>query len=84
MVNRMQGSRQRRRTPWRHDHRPLARALDKTFDVPLLQGQVMQIVIDAAGFSAGEVVKLRRAVGAKRALSKMDPLNRRCVPPWPP
>ncbi|ONI92221.1 hypothetical protein ALI22I_05400 [Saccharothrix sp. ALI-22-I] len=50
---------------------------DKTLGVPLFQEQVMQIAIDAAGFSPGEADELRRAMGSKRALSKMDRLRDR-------
>ncbi|MEU7531307.1 error-prone DNA polymerase [Saccharothrix sp. NPDC042600] len=69
--------RRRQGEPWQHDHPLLARALDKTLGVPLFQEQVMQIAIDAAGFSAGEADELRRAMGSKRALSKMDRLRDR-------
>ncbi|WP_309115963.1 error-prone DNA polymerase [Saccharothrix sp.] len=62
---------------WHHDHPLLAGALDRTLGVPLFQEQVMRIAIDVAGFSAGEADELRRAMGSKRAQSKMDRLRDR-------
>jgi error-prone DNA polymerase len=42
----------------------LERALDRTLGVPIFQEQVMQVAIDAAGFTAGEADQLRRAMAA--------------------
>ncbi len=42
----------------------LERALSRTLGVPLFQEQVMQVAIDAAGFTAGEADQLRRAMAA--------------------
>ncbi len=69
--------RRRQGEPWQHDHPLLARALDKTLGVPLFQEQVMQIAVDAAGFTPGEADELRCTMGSKRALSKMDRLRDR-------
>ncbi|KOX21230.1 DNA polymerase [Saccharothrix sp. NRRL B-16348] len=69
--------RRRRGEPWNHDHPLLAHALDRTLGVPLFQEQVMQVAIDVAGFSPGEADELRRAMGSKRALSKMERLRER-------
>lgn len=42
----------------------LEKALGRTLGVPIFQEQVMQISIDAAGFSPGEADQLRRAMAA--------------------
>lgn len=45
---------------------PLLRpALEKTLGVPLFQEQLMQIAVDAAGFSPAQADRLRRAMGSK-------------------
>ncbi|SDO48240.1 error-prone DNA polymerase [Lentzea jiangxiensis] len=62
---------------WKHDHRLLAGALDRTLGVPLFQEQVMQIAIDVVGFTPAEADELRRAMGSKRSQSKMEQLRAR-------
>ena len=42
----------------------LERALGRTLGVPIFQEQVMQIAVDAAGFTGGEADQLRRAMAA--------------------
>ncbi len=42
----------------------VAEVLQRTLGVPIFQEQVMQLAIVAAGFSAGEADRLRRAMGA--------------------
>jgi error-prone DNA polymerase len=42
----------------------LEKALERTKGVPIFQEQVMQVAIDAAGFTAGEADQLRRAMAA--------------------
>lgn len=42
----------------------LEKAIGRTLGVPIFQEQVMQIAIDAAGFTAGEADQLRRAMAA--------------------
>ncbi|WIM98119.1 error-prone DNA polymerase [Actinoplanes oblitus] len=57
---------------------PLMRnALAKTLGVPLFQEQLMQLAIDVAGFDPSEADQLRRAMGAKRSVEKMDRIRRR-------
>ena len=60
-------------------HPLLHRALAKTLGVPLFQEQLMQIAIDAAGFSAAEADELRQAMGAKRSGIRMARLRDRLV-----
>ncbi|HSV67137.1 MAG TPA: error-prone DNA polymerase [Mycobacteriales bacterium] len=55
---------------------PLLRgALAKTYGVPLFQEQLMQIAIEAAGFSAADADALRRALSAKRSVEKLAQLR---------
>jgi error-prone DNA polymerase len=58
-------------------HPLLEPALKKTLGVPLFQEQLMQMAIDAAGFSAAEADKLRQAVGSKRSQERMERLRGR-------
>jgi error-prone DNA polymerase len=63
--------------PWTLPHPLLARALERTYGVPLFQEQVMQMAIDVAGFTAAEADQLRRAMGSKRSTAKMARLRDR-------
>ncbi len=58
-------------------HPLLRRALAKTLGVPLFQEQLMQIAIDAAGFTPAEADQLRQAMGAKRSGERMERLRER-------
>ncbi len=60
-------------------HELLRPALEKTLGVPLFQEQLMQIAIDAAGFSPAEADDLRKAMGSKRSLERMEALHTRLV-----
>ena len=60
-------------------HPLLEPALAKTLGVPLFQEQLMQIAIDVAGFSPAEADRLRRAMGSKRSLEKMEALHGRLL-----
>ena len=50
----------------------IRKALGRTLGVPIFQEQVMQIAIEAAGFSAGEADALRRAMGAWKRSGGID------------
>jgi error-prone DNA polymerase len=63
--------------PVRYPHPLLERSLAKTLGVPLFQEQLMQIAIDAAGFSPAEADELRQAMGAKRSKERMARLHER-------
>ena len=55
---------------------PLLRpALEKTMGVPLFQEQLMQMAIDAAGFTPSQADQLRRAMGSKRSPERMEALR---------
>jgi error-prone DNA polymerase len=58
-------------------HPLLERALSKTLGVPLFQEQLMQMAIDAAGFSPAEADQLRQAMGSKRSAERMERLRAR-------
>ncbi|MEV7629858.1 error-prone DNA polymerase [Actinoplanes sp. NPDC089786] len=52
-------------------------ALEKTLGVPLFQEQLMQLAIDVAGFDPSEADQLRRAMGSKRSMEKMERIKTR-------
>ena len=60
-----------------YDHPVLEKSLGKTLGIPLFQEQLMQIAVDAAGFSGAEADDLRRAMGSKRSPAKMAALRQR-------
>ncbi|MFN0314898.1 MAG: error-prone DNA polymerase [Burkholderiales bacterium] len=51
--------------------------LERTLGVPIFQEQVMQLAIVAAGFTAGEADKLRRAMAAWRRKGGLEPFEQR-------
>ena len=57
--------------PVTYPHPKLKAVLERTMGVPLFQEQGMRMAIEAAGFSAGEADKLRRAMGHKRSRERM-------------
>ena len=59
------------------DHPVLEKSLGKTLGIPLFQEQLMQVAVDAAGFSGAEADSLRRAMGAKRSVERMEALRTR-------
>ena len=58
-------------------HPLLERSLARTYGVPLFQEQVMQMAIDAAGFTPAQADELRQAMGSKRSLARMARLRER-------
>ncbi|OJF09945.1 error-prone DNA polymerase [Couchioplanes caeruleus] len=58
-------------------HPLMANALSKTLGVPLFQEQLMQLAIDVAGFDPAEADQLRRAMGSKRSVEKMEKIKKR-------
>ncbi len=56
--------RQRRGEPLELEKPELRNALERTLGIPIFQEQVMQIAMDAAGFSASEADALRRSMAA--------------------
>jgi len=73
-INRVRG-----REPVTYLHPLLERSLAKTKGVPLFQEQLMQMAIDVAGFTPAEADQLRRAMGSKRSVEKMERLRARLM-----
>ncbi len=65
--------------PVTYPHPRLERSLAKTLGVPLFQEQLMQMAIDAAGFTAAEADQLRQAMGSKRSQARMARLRDRLL-----
>ncbi|MGK2348083.1 error-prone DNA polymerase [Actinomyces sp. W5033] len=65
--------------PVTYPHPLLEPALAKTLGVPLFQEQLMQIAVDAAGFTPAEADALRQAMGSKRSHARMEALRARLV-----
>jgi error-prone DNA polymerase len=65
--------------PVTYPHPKLKPVLERTMGVPLFQEQGMRMAIEAAGFSAGEADKLRRAMGHKRSRERMLEIYPRLV-----
>jgi len=65
------------REPITYPHPALEPILARTLGVPLFQEQLLRIAMVAAGFSGGEAEELRRAMGFKRSVERMDRLEAR-------
>jgi error-prone DNA polymerase len=65
--------------PVTYPHPKLEPILKRTMGVPLFQEQGMRMAMEAAGFSAGEADRLRRAMGHKRSRERMAELYPRLV-----
>nr|WP_296071339.1 error-prone DNA polymerase [uncultured Actinoplanes sp.] len=63
--------------PVAYPHPLMRNALEKTLGVPLFQEQLMQLAIDVAGFNPAEADQLRRAMGSKRSIEKMERIKER-------
>lgn len=73
-INRVRG-----REPITYLHPLLEKSLSKTKGVPLFQEQLMQMAIDVAGFTGAEADQLRRAMGSKRSVERMEALHGRLM-----
>jgi error-prone DNA polymerase len=65
------------RAPVDYPHPCLEPILARTLGVPIFQEQLLRIAMEAAGFSGGEAEELRRAMGFKRSLERMEKLEAR-------
>jgi error-prone DNA polymerase len=65
------------REPVTYPHPSLEPVLARTLGVPLFQEQLLRIAMLAAGFSGGEAEELRRAMGFKRSVDRMDRIEAR-------
>ncbi|WP_369372356.1 error-prone DNA polymerase [Promicromonospora sp. Populi] len=60
-----------------YPHELLEPVLKRTLGVPLFQEQLMQMAIEVAGFSPKESDQLRRAMGSKRSVERMEEMRER-------
>ncbi len=58
-------------------HPCLEPILERTLGVPLFQEQLLRIAMAAAGFTGGEAEELRRAMGFKRSMERMETIEER-------
>jgi error-prone DNA polymerase len=65
------------REPVHYAHPSLEPILKRTLGVPLFQEQLMRIAMVAAGFTGGEAEELRRAMGSKRSVERMEILEKK-------
>ena len=65
------------REPIRYPHPSLEPILKRTLGVPLFQEQLLRVAMTAAGFTGGEAEELRRAMGFKRSVERMDDIAKR-------
>src|SRR5579863_548962 len=63
------------RSPVVYPHPSLEPILKRTLGVPLFQEQVLRIAMVAAGFTGGEAEELRRAMGFKRSVERMEAIE---------
>src|SRR4051812_42010520 len=56
-------------------HPSLEPILARTLGVPLFQEQLMRVAMVAAGFTGGQAEELRRAMGSKRSVERMNALE---------
>jgi error-prone DNA polymerase len=65
--------------PVEYPHPKLIPILERTLGVPLFQEQGMRMAIEAAGFTASEADRMRRAMGHKRSQERMAEIYSRLL-----
>ena len=65
------------REPVTYPHPSLEPILKRTLGVPLFQEQLLRMAMVAAGFTGGEAEELRRAMGFKRSVERMEEIERK-------
>jgi error-prone DNA polymerase len=65
------------RAPVEYPHACLEPILKRTLGVPLFQEQILKMAMVAAGFTGGEAEELRRAMGFKRSVERMESIEAR-------
>src|SRR5437879_10702176 len=65
------------REPVTYVHPDLEPILKRTLGVPLFQEQLLRMAMTLAGFTGGEAEELRRAMGFKRSLRRMQDIEAR-------
>ncbi|MCW5963332.1 MAG: error-prone DNA polymerase [Bryobacterales bacterium] len=63
------------REPVTYPHPKVEPVLRRTLGVPLFQEQLLRIAMDAANFTGGEAEELRRAMGFKRSVERMEAIE---------
>jgi error-prone DNA polymerase len=63
--------------PVTYPHPKLEPVLARTLGVPLFQEQLLRMAMVVAGFSGGEAEELRRAMGFKRSVKRMQQIEQR-------
>jgi error-prone DNA polymerase len=61
--------------PITYAHPRLEAPLARTLGIPLFQEQLMQIAVEVASFSPAEADQLRRAMGSKRGVERIDAMR---------
>ncbi len=69
--------RRRGRAPVTYFDPCLEPILKRTLGIPLFQEQLLRIAMTAAGFTGGEAEELRRAMGFKRSVERMEAIEAR-------
>ena len=69
--------RRRGEEPVTYDHPLLEPVLKRTLGVPLFQEQLLRMAMVVGGFSGGEAEELRRAMGFKRSVKRMEAIETR-------
>ena len=70
-------ARRRGDEPVTYPHPLLEPVLERTLGVPLFQEQLIRMAMVVAGFSGGEAEELRRAMGFKRSIKRMQQIETR-------
>lgn len=65
------------RQPVTYLHPSLEPILERTLGVPIFQEQLLRLAMVAAGFTGGEAEELRRAMGFKRSMDRMEVIEER-------
>lgn len=65
------------REPVEYPHPELAEVLERTKGIPLFQEQLMQMAMKIGNLTGGEADLLRRAMGSKRGIERIDSLRER-------
>src|SRR3954454_17100651 len=58
-----------------YPHPKLKKPLERTLGIPLFQEQLMQIAVEVASFTPAEADQLRRAMGSKRGVERIDAMR---------
>src|SRR3954469_20130810 len=58
-----------------YPHPKLKKPLERTLGIPLFQEQLMQIAVEVASFTPAEADQLRRAMGSKRGIERIDAMR---------